>query len=69
MSHVPLSLTNRLNKTESAVFKHWMLYFQKDLFSDYLELTTADYVPCGGPKQYPVHRYSVNFAFSGPLAL
>ena len=29
MSHLPLSLMNRLNKTESAVFKLWMLYFER----------------------------------------
>ena len=28
MSHLPSSLMNRLNKTESAVFKLSMLYFQ-----------------------------------------
>ena len=28
MSHLSLSLIHRLNKTKSAVFKHWMLYFQ-----------------------------------------
>ena len=27
--------------------------FPKDLFSDYLELTTAVVVPCGGPKKSP----------------
>ena len=32
MSHLPLSLMNRLNKTESAVFKLWMLYFQSLFF-------------------------------------
>ena len=36
MSHLPLSLMNRLNKTESSVFKLWMLYFQRIYFSDYL---------------------------------
>ena len=35
MSHLPLSLMKRLNKTESAVFKLWMLYFQRILFTDY----------------------------------
>ena len=30
MSHLPLSFMNRLNKTESAVFKLWMLYFQRN---------------------------------------
>ena len=44
----PLSLMNRLNKTESAIFKFWMLCFQR-IPSDYLELTTAVVVPCGGP--------------------
>ena len=29
---MPLSLMNRLNKTASAVFKLWMLYFQRILF-------------------------------------
>ena len=74
---------NRLNETESAVFKLRMLYFQrisfqiifgcsvsKGLFSDYLELTTAFIVPCGSPKKSPLHRYSVViFTFSGPLGL
>ena len=32
MSHLPLSLLNRLNKTESAVFILWMLYFQRISF-------------------------------------
>ena len=32
MSHLPLYLMNRLNKTESAVFKLWMLYFQRISF-------------------------------------
>ena len=35
MSHLPLSLMNRFNKTESAVFKLWMLYFQRILFTEY----------------------------------
>ena len=32
MAHLPLSLMNRLTKTESAVFKLWMLYFQRISF-------------------------------------
>ena len=28
--------------------------FPKDLFSDYLEITTAVVVPCGDPKMFPV---------------
>ena len=35
MSHLPLSLMNRFNKTESAVFKLWMLYFQRILLTEY----------------------------------
>ena len=35
MSRLPLSLMNRFNKTESAVFKLWMLYFQRILFTEY----------------------------------
>ena len=43
---------NRLSKTESAIFKLWMMCFQR-ISSDYLELTTAVVVPCGGPKMFP----------------
>ena len=32
MSHLSLSLMRRLSKTESAVFKLWMLYFQRISF-------------------------------------
>ena len=38
MSHLPVSLMNRLKQTESAVFKLWMLYFQRIPYSDYLSL-------------------------------
>ena len=31
-----ISLMNRLNQTQSAVFKFWDAVFPKDLFSDYL---------------------------------
>ena len=34
MSHLPLSLMNRLNQTESAVFKLWILYPNFPKFSD-----------------------------------
>ena len=38
MSHLPLSLMNRLNKTESAVFTLWMLCFLRIFFpSDYYQ--------------------------------
>ena len=49
---------NRLNKTESAVFKLWMLYFQRIHSADYSEITTAVVVPCRDPKSLPVHRCS-----------
>ena len=48
-----LSFMNRLNKTESDVFKLWMLYFQKISFADYLEITAAVVVPCVGPQKSP----------------
>ena len=35
-----------------------------------LEITTAVFVQCGGPKRLPVQRYSVViFTFSGSLGL
>ena len=37
MSHLLVSLTDRLNQTESAVFKLWMLYFQRIPYSDYFD--------------------------------
>ena len=43
---------NRFNKTEAAV-SNLDAVFPKDRSSDYLELTTAVVVPCGGPKKYP----------------
>ena len=38
MSHLPLSLMNRLSQNESVVFKLLVLYFTKDLFSDYCQV-------------------------------
>ena len=70
MSHLPLSLMNRLNKIESAVFIFWMLSrFPNDPLSDYLGITTSVIVPCSGPKKSPhIYRLSVViFTFSGPL--
>ena len=32
MTHLPLSFMNRLNKIESAIFRVWMLYFQRIFF-------------------------------------
>ena len=40
MSHLPLSILNRLNKTESAVFIFWMLYFQRIPLSYNLYINT-----------------------------
>ena len=37
MSQLSLSLMNRLNKTESAVFKVLDAVYPKDLFSDYFD--------------------------------
>ena len=34
MLHLPLSLMNRLSKTESAVFKLWLLDFKRIFFTD-----------------------------------
>ena len=42
---------NRLNQTESAVQQTLDVVFSQDLFSDYLEITTAVVMPCGGPKK------------------
>ena len=53
MSHFPVSLMNRLDQPESAVFKLQMLYFQRIPFLDYLEITIAVVVPCGGRKTFP----------------
>ena len=41
---------NRLNQTEPTVFKLWMLYFQKELFSYYLY-----------NKQYFSHQFLLKF--------
>ena len=52
MSHLQVSLMNRLNQTKFAVFKLWMLYFQMILFSDYLELSAAKDTRGGGVKNF-----------------
>ena len=39
MSHPPLSYINRLYKTESAVFKLWMLHFQRIFLQIILSLS------------------------------
>ena len=59
MSHLPLSLMNRLNQTESTVLKLWMLYLQRISFSDYLEILIYSlylkimFISC--PNLRPVH--------------
>ena len=61
--HLIVSLMNRLNKPESAVFFFWMQYFQRIPLSDILTavkgthcyilfvVTTAGVVLFGGPKK------------------
>ena len=58
---------NRLNQTESAVFKLWILHFQMIYFY-IIQIIKAVVLSCGGPKSLPVHRYYViMFTFSGPM--
>ena len=55
--------------TESAVFKLYMLYFQRILFTDNLETTIA-VARLTALKRLPVHRYVVVIlTFSVPLRL
>ena len=57
MSHLPVSLMNRLNQTVSAVFKLWMLYFQRIPFSDYFEKTKMYYCSCFMAKVFHVRYF------------
>ena len=41
---MPLSLMNRLNKTASAVFKLWMLYFQRILFLQIIDANSPEMI-------------------------
>ena len=41
MSHLPLSLMNRLDQTESAVYQTLVAVFPKDPFSDHSVLNVA----------------------------
>ena len=60
LAHTTTSLLRRINVRLNI----------RGLFSDYLEIKTAVVVQCGGPKNLPVHPYSVViFTFSGPLGL
>ena len=60
MLHLPLSLMNRFQNLDSV--------FPKDpIFIDYLVITTAVVVPCGGPKPYPrtsIQRWYFNIFWS-----
>ena len=70
MSHLSLSLINRLNKTESAVFKLWMLYFQRISFQIIYRSQQLSLCSVAALEHLRVHRYSVViFKFSGPLGL
>ena len=42
-----------LSQTEAAVFKLWMLYFQRNPLSYHLEITTVVVVPCGSRRTSP----------------
>ena len=59
MSHMPLSLINRLNKTESAIFKLWMLCFQRISFQIMSNSQQLSLCHVAALKSLPVHRYSV----------
>ena len=73
MSNLPVSLMNRVNQTQSAVFKIWMLYFQRIPLSDYLNgdhKRALSLCSVAAIKNLPVHQYSiVIFTFPGPLRL
>ena len=45
MSHLPLSLMNRLNQTVSADFKLWVLYFRMISFQIIMSTLGIQYVP------------------------
>ena len=45
MSHLPLPLMDRLNKAESAVFKLWMLCFQRISFQIIFHLKIFNFCP------------------------
>ena len=63
-------------KSRVCCFQTLDAVFRKDLISDYLEITTAVVVPCGGPKQSPRTSIQCYFfvlffvvLFSDPLGL
>ena len=45
--HLPLSLMNRLNQTESAAFKLWMLCFQRISFQIMVDCGWKGYIAQG----------------------
>ena len=61
MSHLTLSLMNRLHKTESAIFKLWMLCSQRMSFQIIQNSQQLSLCCVAALKGLPVHRYSVIF--------
>ena len=68
--HLPLSLMNRLNKTESAIFELWILYFQRISFQiTYVSLLVTNWpkrntlVSTNMPKNIRVGRSEILFIF------
>ena len=56
ISHLPLSPMKRLNKTESAVFKLWMLYFQMISFQI---IQSKTYIQHSAKPERPMHTHCV----------
>ena len=52
-----VTIPHEQTHSNRVCFQTWDVVFPNDLFSDYLEITTAVVVPCGGPEKSPVHRY------------
>ena len=59
MSHLPISLMNRLNLTESAVFKMWIQYFQKISFEIILRSQQLSWLCRIAVFLMPEHQYCV----------
>ena len=65
MSHMPLLVMNRLNKTEFAIFISLMQsLLPKDLtILNVFTFTAAGIVPCGGRKTSPRNHHSAGYIF------
>ena len=63
MSHLPLSFMNRLNKTESAVFIFWVLYFYETPYQIMYESQLPSLCRVAALKSLPAHRFSVFWSF------